>query len=398
MPDSPHHSANPAPADSPAGKGLSVYLHVPFCLSHCIYCDFYVVLEKHGGKEAYVEAVLQEIQSRFVDVRQAGYTHIRTFYVGGGTPSLLPAEAYTRIFAAVQKFLPFAPDAEITLEANPGGKREGMASASQAYLDAGFNRISVGVQSLQDTELQKLSRIHNATEAEAFIRQLKADGWENISLDLMYAVPGQTMESWRETLAKAVGLGVQHISMYGLKIEEGTALERLLQAPQHQYAIPDDEANVAMYFEALAFLKTNGYQRYEFSNLARPGFESRHNTHYWDNGEYLALGASAHGYWQDMRIENVRDLLAYLANPMAGESTPCPPQERLENAIIFGLRKAEGIDIPAIEAEFGFDFQREYGRVLAKFSPDYLQLSGDHLALRESAIPLSNAILAEFMR
>ncbi len=394
QPDFPQCSANPLPTGS---QELSVYLHVPFCVSRCIYCDFYVVLEKSGGKEAYVEALCREIEARFAGLQ--GYDSIGTLYVGGGTPSLLPAAAYRRIFEAIRAFLPLAPQAEITFEANPGGRHETMADTPEAYLEAGFNRISVGVQSLVDGELQKLSRVHTAAEAEAFVRRLQTAGWPNISIDLMYAVPGQTLASWRHTLDRAVALGVRHISMYGLKVEEGTALERLLGHPTARgaYALPDEEANVAMYFEALNRLGEAGFQRYEFSNLARPGFESRHNLNYWNNGEYLALGVSAHGYLHGQRYETVRDLSRYLADPLAGEVSPCPPETQLENAIIFGLRKAEGIRISALEAAYGIDFQARYGHIVRRFSPDYLRQIEDRLVLTDRAIPLSNAILAEFL-
>lgn len=372
---------------------MFIYLHVPFCRSKCIYCDFYVTLAKHGGQEAYVDAVCREIEARFAEISPADFPDgIQTLYVGGGTPSLLPVSAYERIFQTLNRFLPFAPDAEITLEANPGSE---MIDLPEAYRSLGFNRISVGVQSLDDTELKKLSRIHTALEAQSFIRSLQAAGWDNISLDLMYAIPLQTLESWRETLRQAIELNVQHVSMYGLKVEEETPLDRLVG--MGAYPLPDEDANVAMYFEGLRLLEAAGFRRYEFSNLARPGFESRHNLNYWNNGDFLALGVSAHGYWQGRRYENVRDLAQYLENPIAGSGHDCTGQERLENAIIFGLRKAEGIDLAALNAEFGIDFQKRYETILKKYSPDFLRLSGDRLTLPESAIPLSNAVLAEFL-
>lgn len=390
-------SAKTAKPGSPNERGLSVYIHVPFCVSRCIYCDFYVVLEKAGGKEAFVEALCREIEARMPDLMD--YAYIQTLYVGGGTPSLLEAAAYRRIFETLQRYLPLAPHAEVTFEANPGGRHETMADSPEAYREAGFNRISVGVQSLNDVELKKLSRVHTADEAQAFIGRLQQAGWPNISIDLMYAIPAQTPESWRETLRTAVALNVQHISMYGLKVEEGTALDRLRQHPGGlaAYALPGEEANVAMYFDALDLLKAAGFERYEFSNLARPGFASRHNLNYWENGEYLALGPSAHGYLHGMRYENVPDLARYLENPTDSEKTSCPPQEQLENAIIFGLRKAEGISISELEARYGIDFRRQYAPVLQRFAPDYLIEEGDRLYLSDRAIPLSNAILAEFL-
>jgi oxygen-independent coproporphyrinogen-3 oxidase len=379
---------------------MYIYLHVPFCVSHCIYCDFYVVLEKYGGKETYVDAVCQEIDLRFAAINPAKFPQgIQTLYVGGGTPSLLPSSAYQQIFKTLNQYLPFATDAEITLEANPGAKRSEMADSPENYRAAGFNRVSVGIQSFNDVELKKLSRLHSAQEAIQFVQRLQQAGWANISIDLMYGTPCQSRDSWRETLRQAVDLGVQHVSMYGLKVEENTPLEKLTQhaAARGAYPLPEEDDIVDMYHEGLEILGQAGFVRYEFSNLAQPGRQSRHNLNYWDNGDYLALGVAAHGYWEGMRYEGLRDIEQYLQNPLAGEQLPCPPEERLENAIIFGLRKAEGIHIPSLEAEFGFDFRQRYHSILKKYTGAFLHWNREHLHLTEAAIPLSNSILAEFM-
>ena len=384
----------------PESELMYIYLHVPFCVSHCIYCDFYVVLEKYGGKEAYVDALCREIELRFAGIDLAEFPQgIQTLYVGGGTPSLLPSTAYRRVFTALNQHLPFAPDAEITLEANPGATRSEMADTPAAYLAVGFNRVSVGVQSFDDAELKKLSRLHSASEAIGFIQRLQATGWDNISIDLMYGIPCQSRESWRETLRQTVALGVQHVSMYGLKVEENTPLEKLTQhaAARGAYPLPEEDDIVEMYHEGLQVLKTAGFIRYEFSNLAQPGRESRHNLNYWNNGDYLALGVAAHGYWQNIRYEGVRDITQYLQNPLSREQVHCPPQERLENAIIFGLRKAAGIHVPSLEAEFGLDFRQRYADILERYTDQFLYWAGDYLQLTEAAIPLSNTILAEFM-
>ncbi|WMU93249.1 heme chaperone [Microcystis phage MaAM05] len=379
---------------------MFIYLHVPFCLSRCVYCDFYVVLDKYGGHEAYVDAVCREIDLRFATINPADFPQgIQTLYVGGGTPSLLDAAAYRRIFQKLNEYLPFAGQAEITLEANPGARRSEMADSPKAYLECGFNRVSVGVQTLNNSELKKLSRLHSAEEAEGFIRGLQRAGWANISLDLMYGIPLQTEASWRETLQRAIALNVQHISMYGLKVEENSPLETLTTLPlaKGSYPLPEEEAVVDMYFMGLSTLAQAGFCRYEFSNLAQPGFESRHNLNYWNNGDFLALGVAAHGYWQGQRYETVPDLQRYLNNPLAGTTQACPAQEQLENAIIFGLRKSEGIDTTALERTFGIDFRQRYAAVLKRYAGKTLIWEGHRLRLKESAIPLSNSILAEFL-
>lgn len=371
--------------------GMFIYIHVPFCPSRCIYCDFFVVLEKYGGQAAYVKALQQEIKLRFEKADQP-LSPIQTLYVGGGTPSLLCAEDYQAIFDTLQQYTPFAPNAEITLEANP----KGMKDSPEQYLEVGFNRLSIGVQSWQDTELKKLSRIHTGLEAEQFIHEVHQAGFHNLSIDLMYGIPLQTQASWQSTLEKTASLPIQHVSMYGLKVEEGTPLQTLLD--YRTYPLPQEDETVALYFQALDYLKAHGFQQYEFSNLAKPDYESKHNLNYWNNGFYYAFGPSAHGYVNHQRYENIRDLAAYLKNPLKGTQHPCPPQERLENALIFGLRKTEGVDIQALETEFNIDFRKQFGSVLYKFQPDgFLHLENNRLTLPTQAIPVSNSILAEFI-
>lgn len=378
----------------------SLYLHVPFCRSHCIYCDFFVVLEKRGGstegQDAFVDAVLREIHGRF-HALQENPESLKTLYIGGGTPSLLPARHYQTIFQAIQTYAPFAPDIEITMEANPGdGASSDLADPPEAYREVGINRISVGVQSLNDTELKKLSRRHSAEEAKRFIQILKAGGFENIAVDLMYGLPGQTPESWQKTLAGAVSLDVPHVSMYGLQVEKNTPLKRLVA--MGAYPLPDETATVAMYFEGLHFLEAHGLVRYEFSNLARPGFESRHNLTYWNNEAYLALGPGAHGYVAGERYENIRNLARYLENPLAATLTACPKNEQLENALIFGLRKREGVDISVLEEHFQFNFSERYGMKLLKYiDAGWVDWANNRLRITEAGIPTSNTILAEFI-
>ncbi len=367
-------------------KGMYLYVHVPFCQSRCIYCDFYVVLDKYGGREGFVDGLIREMALRF----QPGMGTLEGIYVGGGTPSLLSADDYTRFFDALRQYWRVADHAEITLEANP----RGMTDHPEAYLAAGFNRVSVGVQSLNDSELKKLSRIHKAVEAAVFVRRLEDAGFDNISVDLMYGIPEQTPESWRRTLAWTADLGVQHVSMYGLKVEKGTPLETLTTAKA--YTLPDEDAHVEMFFEGIDFLERVGFRHYEVSNLALPGYESRHNLNYWDTGEFWALGPAAHGYINARRYENVRDLAKWLDNPLDGHVHECSDQERLENAIIFGLRKTDGIDVKALGKRHGFEFMERYGWILAKY-PDHLLMDRGRLRLDRRAIPVSNAILAEFI-
>lgn len=371
---------------------MYLYLHIPFCTSRCIYCDFYVVLEKYGGQTAYVDAVCREIQARLGPVASNHPMKLKSLYVGGGTPSLLRADDYGKILEALAPYAQPTPESELTLELNPNGVRDTLT----AYRAVGFNRVSVGVQSFQDEELKRLSRNHRSQEAIQCIQALQVAGFENISIDLMYGIPGQTRDSWRKTLEQTLALGVTHVSMYGLKVEPDTPLHRLIAYTPYQ--LPDDEETVAMFFDARERLSSGGLAPYEFSNLARPGYESRHNLNYWNMGDFIALGASAHGYQQGVRYENPRDLAQYLSDPgKASQQETYTPAEQLENALMMGLRKAEGVDIQLLEARYGVDFNTRYGDVLSKYAPEgFFLYDGQTLRLADHAIPVSNSLIAEF--
>jgi oxygen-independent coproporphyrinogen III oxidase len=371
---------------------MFLYIHLPFCLSHCIYCDFYVELKATTDRrKAYLESLKQEIT---LSLQDRDNSPIETLYLGGGTPALFTAEEMGEILTHLKVYTAFSSTAEITLEANP----EGMASSPRAYRELGVNRLSIGVQSLQPNELKRLSRIHSRDQVYRFLEEVRHGGFSNISIDLMYGVPEQTMASWEDTLAQVENLEITHISMYGLKVEEGTGLSKLID--QGRMQLPIDEQTVDMYFHAVSTLEDQGYRLYEISNLAKPGMASRHNLNYWDNGEFWGLGVSAHGYIDAHRYENPRDLKAYLENPgQRAEDHFCTEAEQLENAFIFGLRKREGVAVPELEAQYRFDFNQRYGKALARFfEDDFLTLdTAGTLALAPKAIPVSNEILAAFI-
>jgi oxygen-independent coproporphyrinogen-3 oxidase len=320
------------------------YIHVPFCKSRCVYCDFYLELEKHGGISAYVDALNREINARFSSLETSVLKKpLQTLYFGGGTPSLLTASQVREILQGIQAFQAFSSDCEITFELNPDDTQ----SPLDAYLEAGINRFSVGVQSLNDDELKKLSRRHNAQTAKARIYELAhAMGQSaNISVDLMYGIPTQSLASWQATVKEACDLPIQHISMYGLQLEAGTALETLAKkAPKH-YPLPTDEEHVTFYEWAVNYLAEQGFQRYEASNFAKEGFESRHNLAYWQQKNVLAFGPSAHGYMHPTRYSVPSDLKAYSSFSQVSDITQeeaVSDVERFENLLIFGLRLTQG--------------------------------------------------------
>ncbi len=370
---------------------MFIYIHLPFCLSHCIYCDFYVELKgTPDRRRAYIDALKTEIIHY---LGQQDPMPIQTVYLGGGTPGLFCAGEINDILTTLRSITPFSPEAEITLEANP----EGTASPLQDYRDIGINRLSIGVQSLQPNELKRLSRVHSRDQVYRFMETVVAAGYTNVSIDLMYGIPEQTMASWADTLQQVGTLPIQHISMYGLKVEPETGLAKVLQSGR--MALPTDETTVEMYEFALPVLAQYGFDLYEISNLCRPGFASRHNLAYWDNQAFWGFGVSAHGYIQECRYENPRDLKAYLENPLQrAHLHPCSREEQLENAFIFGLRKRSGVSIAVLEARYGFDFNTTYAKRLSRyFETGLLIRDRDTLRLSPEAIPVSNTILADFL-
>jgi oxygen-independent coproporphyrinogen III oxidase len=375
----------------------AIYCHIPFCQSQCIYCDFVVVLQKHGGQAAFMQALLHEVDSRLITLSHSDTPPAlaTSVYFGGGTPSLLPASFFAKVLASINQTIGLHPQAEITMEANPNA----ILDAPLAYLQAGINRMSIGVQSFQPTELKRLSRNHNAQTAietvQAFQHAMAShNGQANVSIDLMYGIPSQTQVSWSNTVQQAIGLGVQHVSFYGLKVEDGTPLATLLPYPAYQ--LPDDDTTVMMYEQAVTGFAQAGFNRYEFSNLAQAGFESQHNKAYWQNQPYLAFGPGAHGYWQGIRTENTPDVAMYCTSPLSGTVTPCPPQQQLENALIFGLRMSEGVNVATLGNAFGINVKNHFASFWTRYAP-MLNWQGDAVALKPEYISVSNSMLADLI-
>ena len=314
---------------------LGLYIHIPFCKAKCAYCDFYSLARSEGRMDAYVAALISSLRAAAPDA--AAYA-VDTVYFGGGTPSFLGAERLAALLEAVFDCFAVAPDAEITLEANPESARD--ASALRTLRGAGFNRISLGMQSADDVELRAIGRIHTARDTEAAVETARAAGFDNLSLDLIYGLPSQTRERWRGNLAAAAALAPEHLSCYGLKVEPGT----MLYARRDSIALPDDDAQADMYLDAVEYLAVQGYAQYEISNFARPGRESRHNLKYWTLGEYLGFGPGAHSDFGGRRFAVARELDAFLAGEaMYSESSVITPRERAAERVMLGLRLTRGL-------------------------------------------------------
>lgn len=337
---------------------LGLYIHIPFCKAKCIYCDFYSL---PGATEERMDAYLDALTAHLAEAApQAAHHQVDTVYFGGGTPSLLGAKRLVRILKVIQKHYSVTRDAEITFEANPdsaGDWRE-----LRTLRRAGFNRISLGMQSACDAELRDIGRVHTSAQVRAAVEAARKAGIRNLSLDLIYGLPQQTMEQWQATLEAAVSLEPQHLSCYGLKVEEGTPLF----ARRDSAALPDDDAQADMYLYTVEYLSRCGYPQYEISNFARPGFESRHNRKYWTLGEYAGFGPGAHSDFGDVRYAYTRDLDAYIrgvteGTPMLSENQQIPPAQRDTEYLMLGLRTVSGL-MPA-------EFERRYRRPFRCFVP-----------------------------
>ncbi|MGN0107148.1 MAG: radical SAM family heme chaperone HemW [Hominilimicola sp.] len=364
-------------------KGL--YIHIPFCAQKCKYCDFVSFAGKETLADGYIKALKREAEEYRGE-------RIDTIFIGGGTPSVLTAEQIREVTRICFDTFDVTADYEFTIETNPGTLDD---SKITAMLDGGINRVSVGVQSFNDDELHKIGRIHDAQMAYNTIWHLKKMGFLNINLDLMTALPGQTMESLKNTLKTAVSLPVSHISAYSLIIEDGTPLER--EYSKGQLILPDEDTDREMYAYTVDFLKKNGFLQYEISNFAKEGFECRHNIKYWTGEEYIGLGTAAHSYTGNERYYNTSDINAYI-NGAKREVTPLTRQDKISEFIITGLRMNRGISGKVFRERFGMDIKSLYGDVIKKFiNLGLMRCDGESYSLTEKGIDVSNSILCEFV-
>ena len=364
---------------------LGLYLHIPFCKSKCAYCDFYSLPHSEEKMDAYTAALIRHLEE--VAPRCARQT-VDTVYFGGGTPSYLGEKRLTQLLKTVKKRYHVAPDAEITLEANPDSA--GDWKALRALRRAGFNRISLGVQAADDAMLRRIGRVHTWEQVLSAVAAARMAKLENLSLDLIYGLPGQTLADWQETLTAAAALEPNHISCYGLKVEPGTPLWQ----QRHSAALPDDDAQADMYLWTVDYLAKQGYAQYEISNFARPGFESRHNLKYWRLEEYAGFGPGAHSDLGGVRFAYERDLDAYIAGELRlSEMERIPPLDRDLEYIMLSLRTVQGIDSGYFERQFRQKF-RPMEELLTRYEANGLAARterGWHLTPRGFFV--SNAII-----
>lgn len=401
-------------------KNLEIYVHVPFCVRKCAYCDFLSFPGNRQMQREYTEKLIEEIQCQSAKVRE--YQVISVF-IGGGTPSILNIEDMSAVFHALTNGFEILPDAEITMEVNPGTVT---AESLSCYREAGVNRISMGLQSADDKELGYLGRIHTYDEFLKSYQRVRMAGFDNVNVDLISAIPGQTVESWKNTLKKVTMLKPEHISAYSLIVEEGTpyydrygepvevenhtvtqekvhGLKSLPDLPD----LPDEDAERDMYYLTRDFLKEQGYERYEISNYSKKGYECRHNIGYWTGTEYLGLGLGASSYLSGCRFHNTSVYKEYCSARLDREEVfqevlrqefeRLTLEEKMEEYMFLGLRLTQGVSAQGFVSSFGHNIRSIYGPVLDAMEKDGLMEQNDgYYRLTSRGTDISNYVMSQF--
>ena len=387
---------------------VSLYLHFPFCERKCRYCDFLSGPAGDETREEYIGLLCREIELRADEILIAdkGSAAVDTIFIGGGTPSLMTPAQAARVMDTIRSCYHVLPDAEISMEVNPGTVDPDKLRGFKA---AGINRLSIGVQSFDDSELRLLGRIHTAAEARETFLAAREAGFNNINLDLMSALPGQNIETWSRTLEEAVSLGPEHISAYSLIIEEGTPLASLLDAGKLP-DLPSEEEDREMYHFTKQYLASKGYRRYEISNYAREGYECRHNCGYWTGHEYLGLGLGASSYLDGERFKNPDEMDEYRkvvmnmndhnsAETMRRERQKLTQRDRMEEFMFLGLRMTDGVSEKEFERRFGVNPEDIFGSVLHRhLQQNVICRTSDHrISLTEYGLDVANYVMADYL-
>ncbi len=377
-------------------QGAGLYLHIPYCVVRCTYCDFYSQVGAEEGSGRFFAALQKDL--RTFPERHRYHPPVATVFFGGGTPSHAPPEAIAATLDTIREVFSLGPDAEITLEANPESVD---AARLEMWREAGINRLSFGIQSLRPELLSLMGRPHGAEQAMAALRLARSAAFENISGDFIFGLPGQTAESWGEDLERIGGMGLDHISCYLLETDKPTPMSRAIASGQ--LAEPD-AGTVAAQFEATAIaLARHGYRRYEISNFCRPGRECRHNMGYWEDGPWLGFGPSAHGSWEGRRTEVPLTAEAYSATVEQGEEPlrvhpPGSSAERSAEALITGLRLEYGVDLSVLSRRYGLDLERRHAAAIeTEIRRGRLVREGPRLRLTPGGVLFSNDVLCRFV-
>ena len=370
--------------------GLELYLHIPFCIKKCDYCDFLSGPSTRAGQEAYIYALLREIKA----VSALEKRPVDTVFIGGGTPSVPECDVMEKLLQGMQESFCFQKDAEITIEANPGTLTP---KKLELYRKYGINRISIGLQSPKDEELKVLGRIHNYEQFQESYQMARAAGFSNINTDLMFAIPGQSYEGWMENLRTVAELGPEHISAYSLIIEDGTPFSK------RELDLPDEDTEYRMYEDTAKVLEEYGYHQYEISNYARRGQECRHNEGYWQRKDYIGLGLGAASLIGNERFTNTTDMQEYLENSGITEQIRnnreiLTREDEMAEFMFLGLRMTEGVSKAEFQEYFGTAIEKIYGKVLEKYKHQGMLVEKeDRIFLSRAGIHVSNVVMADFL-
>ena len=402
-------------------NGLEIYIHIPFCVKKCDYCDFLSAPADLETKEKYVEALINEIK---LNKNKMSEYVVDTVFIGGGTPSLLEENQISKIMSVLRDNCNMSENPEITIECNPGTITE---SKLLEYKKSGINRISFGLQSANDEELKSIGRIHNYAGFLESYNLARKCGFDNINVDLMSALPGQTLKSYEETLNKVVRLEPEHISAYSLIVEENTLMYDRVKKAQIKgiNILPDEESERKMYYLTNNILRSNGYRKYEISNYSKPGKECKHNIGYWQRKEYLGFGIGAASLYKENRYNNISDINKYIEvltnnikensinnvenssevenqvnilNSIVKNLQQLTERDRMEEFMFLGLRMMEGVSMEKFEQYFGKTYMEVYGKVQKRMEDKrFLINDNGYVKLTEFGIDLSNYVMSEFL-
>ena len=371
-------------------KPSSAYVHIPFCTQICYYCDFSKVFIKNQPVDAYLEHLIQETRSYEIG-------KLRTLYIGGGTPTALSAQQLAYLLTELPKVMDLSKVEEFTIEANPGDLDPDKITVLK---ESQVNRVSLGVQTFDNKMLKKIGRSHQEQDIYDNIRHLKQAGFDNISIDLIYALPGQTMDQVKENVAKAIDLDIPHMSLYSLILENHTVFMNRMR--RGKLPLPKEELEAEMFEYIIEELEKAGFEHYEISNFSKPGFESRHNLVYWDNAEYYGLGAGASGYVDGIRYKNHGPIRHYLEAVEAGKARITEEhltlEEKMEEELFLGLRKKTGVSKARFEEKFGISFDQRYGQVVASLTEQGLLVPDDkQVQMTKRGLFLGDTVAEKFI-
>lgn len=374
-------------------KELGIYVHIPFCKQKCSYCDFISYCDKNDLIEKYIKALKQEIKNSSVNEYE-----ISTIYIGGGTPSYIESKYISEILKTIKQKYNISRNVEITIEVNPGTATK---EKLRDYVEAGINRISIGLQSCNNNLLKMIGRIHTYEEFLSTYKLAREVGFKNINVDLMIGLPNQTLDDVKKSLKEISKLNPEHISVYSLIVEEGTPIEKKIA--DGQLKLPNEELEREEYWEVKKFLESLGYKHYEISNFAKTGYESKHNLNCWEQKEYLGFGAAAHSYMKKTRYSNTENIEKYINQEMQSKQLHIvhevqKEEEQKKEYMLLGLRKIDGVQISSFKNKFGCNPIMEFKNELNKLTQEGLiKIDLDQIKLTEKGIDLANIVWEEFI-